>query len=321
MHHPRTDRLRAFAPVAPLLALALTSAVGCGGSSEEPIGGDGRADFVFTSERDGSDDLFVMDAAGGGRVRLTDHPAREASASFSPDGSTIVFLSDRGLGSPIHLMDADGGNVRQLQNHVLSWGTTRGRTSSPISLALSPVFRPDGQKVLFVVPTERPEVAGIYLMNLDGSEPTRLPVEIWGDTRAVAFHPDGQRVVFTRGGDIYVANVDGSGEARLTETTGGELTPRFSPDGATVLFLRSEWNAAERRYDYDLYSMAADGSGVTRLTETGRESGGTFSRDGSTIIFSSGRDGDSEIYSMRSDGTSETRLTRRRGYDITPAAR
>jgi TolB protein len=127
-------------------------------------------------------------------------------------------------------------------------------------------------------------------------------------------------VVVAREGDLYLANLDGSGETRLTDTPERGVLPKFSPDGATILFLNSARNAPADRLDSDLYRMNADGTGRTRLTETGREGGATFSRDGATIYFSSFRDGDWEMYSMAADGAGERRLTARPGYDGMPAA-
>src|SRR3989442_15987003 len=55
-------------------------------------------DIVFTSERDGSADLFRVHPDGSGLERLTDHPAYDDQAAFSPDGKQLVFVSTRGAG-------------------------------------------------------------------------------------------------------------------------------------------------------------------------------------------------------------------------------
>src|SRR5690606_33294154 len=75
---------------------------------------DGRA-IVFAAEAaEGRADIFRMDADGGGRRRLTDHPANDSAPAVSPDGSLIVWESDRDGDSEIYVMDVSGGNPTRL---------------------------------------------------------------------------------------------------------------------------------------------------------------------------------------------------------------
>src|SRR5207253_8850561 len=72
-------------------------------------------------------------------------------------------------------------------------------------------------------------------------------------------------------------------------------------------------------YDYDIYTADADGSGARRLTANpGYDAEGTLSPDGTTIVFTSLRDGDLDIYTMRVDGSGLRRLTSVLGYDGGP---
>src|SRR3981189_1423719 len=54
--------------------------------------------IVFTSERDGSADLYRMRPDGSGVERLTNDPAYDDQAAFSPDGSRIAFVATRAGG-------------------------------------------------------------------------------------------------------------------------------------------------------------------------------------------------------------------------------
>jgi TolB protein len=56
---------------------------------------DGQS-IVFTSERDGSAELYRVKVNGSGLTRLTNDPAYDDQPSVSPDGSQIVFVSTRG---------------------------------------------------------------------------------------------------------------------------------------------------------------------------------------------------------------------------------
>ena len=66
---------------------------------------DGRT-IVFTSDRAGDDDLYLMEANGSDLRRLTDTPGTDWLAEFSPDGATIAFATDHS----IDLIDTDGTN-------------------------------------------------------------------------------------------------------------------------------------------------------------------------------------------------------------------
>jgi Tol biopolymer transport system component len=55
--------------------------------------------IAFTSERNGSADLYRMHADGSGVERLTDDPSYDDQAAFSPDGDQIVFVSTRAAGT------------------------------------------------------------------------------------------------------------------------------------------------------------------------------------------------------------------------------
>jgi Tol biopolymer transport system component len=105
--------------------------------------------------------------------------------------------------------------------------------------------------------------------------------------------------------DVYLANGDGSGVARLTTDPGEDNFPAWSPDGASIAFIR----------DGDVYVMAADGSNVTPMTTTpDEEAAPSFTSDGTGIIF--GRRFDAEewrIHQIDVDGSNERVL-----YDASP---
>jgi Tol biopolymer transport system component len=207
--------------------------------------------IAFTSDRDGSWDIYVMNADGSEQRRLTNTPEEdEAVPAFSPDGERIAYVTDPVGDSPaINVMNADGTNRKRLTGG--NW----------------PSWSPDGKEISYTVYGTDFD---IYLMNADGSNPRRLTDR--GSNEEGTFSPDGGRIAFSSerdgflwGGDaeIYVMNDDGSGQRRLTDIPGADhWPPTWSPDGKRIAF-----TSDGTRDNPEIYVMNADGSGLTQLTE------------------------------------------------------
>ena len=73
--------------------------------------------IAFVSNRDGNDEIYVMDADGSNQTRLTFNDGSDSSPMWSPDGAQIAFTSVREGNTDIYVMDADGSNVRRLSDH------------------------------------------------------------------------------------------------------------------------------------------------------------------------------------------------------------
>jgi serine/threonine protein kinase len=61
-------------------------------------------------------DIYAMNADGSGKSQLTDHPARDYDPAWSPDGTKIIFVSDRDGNGELYVMNADGSNLTRLTN-------------------------------------------------------------------------------------------------------------------------------------------------------------------------------------------------------------
>src|SRR5215471_4656926 len=66
-----------------------------------PVWAPDGSSIVFTSERDGSADLYRVKPDGAALERLTTDPAYDDQAAFSPDGKQLVFVTTRGGGHPV----------------------------------------------------------------------------------------------------------------------------------------------------------------------------------------------------------------------------
>ncbi|HEX9681247.1 MAG TPA: hypothetical protein VGA32_07320 [Anaerolineales bacterium] len=117
--------------------------------------------IAFTRERDGSTDIYLMDADGSDLVNLSRHPGQDYSPSWSPEGERIAFLSDRTGKSEVFVMDASGENTLQLTDDPQGawWG-------APLRWA------PDGSRLLAVRAftfNDNWTRSEVYVIEADGS--------------------------------------------------------------------------------------------------------------------------------------------------------
>ncbi len=169
-----------------------------------------------------------------------------------------------------------------------------------------PSWSPDGTRIVFSSHID--DNLEIYIMNADGSNPTRLTDNPAADLIST-FSPDGTRIAFDSDRDgnweIYVMKADGSNQTRLTNNPARDMFPSWSLDGTRIVF------QSNRDGNWEIYTMNADGSNPKRLTDNPAYDGNPcWSPDSNRIVFVSGRDKTrGEIYIMNTDGSNQARLT------------
>jgi TolB protein len=179
--------------------------------------------------------IFEANPDGTALKRLTDAPGYNAEGSYSPDGKSIVFCSNRGgpTNLELYIMDADGKNVRQL-------------THAPNCYNGGPFFSPDGQRVIFRSDRKRKDHLQLYVINRDGSGERALTDNLDWVCWAPYWHPDGTHIVYTAADhsnplvrpnyDLWWMNIDTGKKVRLTYAPGADVLPVFSPDGRKLLW-------------------------------------------------------------------------------------
>jgi TolB protein len=117
-----------------------------------PLGGK----IVYGAEEGSDRSIFLINPDGTDKVQLTSGEHRAYDPDWSPDGESIVFVSDRDGGDflDIWIMDKTGDKIRKIAGWEVS--------------CYGPRFSPDGHRIVFTT------LGGLYILNVDGTGLTEL---------------------------------------------------------------------------------------------------------------------------------------------------
>jgi Tol biopolymer transport system component len=242
---------------------------------------------VYASDLTGKLNLYRLELASRQVHRLTAGDAEDSAASWSPDGTRIVFQREGPAGDrDLWEIDADGRNPRNL-------------TNTPGVSEQHPRYAADGTRVIF--DSNRAETRQgvpykaqnyeIYSLSLRSGAVARHTNsdgwDMYGSTS-----PDGKRLAWRRalpGGqpdeqnfDIFVKDLRTGAEKNLTDHPAQDTNPHWSPADSWIVF------TSTRHGSSDIFVMRPDGTEVRRLTSgAGRSlayARPSFSADGRKII-------------------------------------
>lgn len=190
-------------------------------------------------------DIYLLPAAGGEARAIHRGSAVQRNPRFSPDGSSIVYVSDASGADNLWISAIDGSQARQI-------------TREDYAIIGAPDWTPDGRSLVAVkrLPEFRNmRAAQIHRISIDGRNNTIVvpPPASGRDVQEPVMSPDGRHLLYTErvAGDHYVyVNtgmknfeikrldlVSGVAEAFITGF-GGATTPQISGDGKSVAFIR-----------------------------------------------------------------------------------
>jgi len=196
-------------------------------------------------------DIFIADLDGKIVRQLTHSKGYDAEGTLSPDGTRMIYTSDKDGDIDLYIMDINTGQEKKVTNTL---GYDGGAW-----------FSPDGKKIIWrasrpKTEAEVKEYKGLLAANLVA--PTSM--------------------------EVFVANADGSDVHQVTNFGQANWAPAFFPDSKKIIFASN--HKYKRGFPFDLYSINEDGTGLTQLTHSNTfDAFPMFSPDGKKIIFCSNR--------------------------------
>jgi len=244
--------------------------------------------------------MFVMSLAAIPANAPADF--EEVEPRFSPDGTKLVFSSDKGRRHHIWVRGVDGKLPRQI---------------TKLNHDMEPNWSPDGKQIVFASygKTENGPFA-IWVVNADGTNPKELikPAGDSGD-QYPCFSPDGQHIAFTHGNAIWVMDKDGGNPHALnSRKIGFQHCGQWSPSGQQIAYMEVSVGN-----DYKITVINSDGKENSLTSTSIVATQVRWSSDGKYLFFSNGEG----IFKIGSTGKgTPTRLIETKNgeadFDISP---
>jgi len=252
--------------------------------------------ICFVSNRDGNDEIYMMDYDGADQTRITFNKVKDYIPAWSPDQRSIAFTSYRKGGPGLYIRNIYDGR----ETLVSAKGTN-----------YSAAFSPDGKKMAFCSSMSEQGNAEIYVLDLETMKTKRLTFNTAVDT-APTWSPTGREIAFTsdRTGQgapqIYIMDAEGLNVRKASFGGNYHDAPAWSPTGDRIAYVSRVENI------FDIYVLNLRTNQIGKLTESNaRNESPSWSPDGRHIVFTSNMSGSIQLYSVDYDGANLKRLTDR----------
>jgi Tol biopolymer transport system component len=253
--------------------------------------------IAFDSNRNGSQDVWILTLATGDVFQLTDASGVDGWATWSPDGNWVAFMSDRDGVFHIYKVRATGGEAVPL---------TSGSAND-----LNPDWSPDGEWIAYAGGAAP---RNIWKVRADGGDPVQLTSTAFPDGNP-SYSPDGTEIVFLgRAGSNYSlwkVSSEGGDATPVYESPGFKGDPTWSPDGDWILYAKYEPPVTGERQP--LYAYGFDIGAEIPVTDPPEGFQDFYNdwrydeaRGTNRIIFESDRSGNWDIWIMEFSSAIET---------------
>jgi len=244
----------------------------------------------------------------------TEGGSYNVSPSLSPDGSRMMFFSDRDLFSiDLFLADARTGKVeRQITKTALD-----SHLQSLQFIQSAGSWSADGKRFVFAGVSAARPVLELYDVDR-GKIDREVKLPSLGEILNPTWSPDGRMIAFSGsvGGltDLYLYDLEHKSLRRLTDDRFADLQPAWSPDGRVLAFATDRFTSnlqdlAIGRYQIGLLDLATGRIQRVPGFSSGRQLNPQWSPDGRSLYYLSDPDGITNIYRLDLRSGQATKLT------------
>jgi Tol biopolymer transport system component len=252
-------------------------------------------------------DVYVMRADGRGVRRLTSDRWGDTDPVWSPDGTKIAYSASTGKQSPSG-SGCDAANIWVINTN----GTGRRELTHDSASNWLPAWSPDGTHLAYASDTTGS--FQVYTMRADGTNNTQLTTTGGTDP---SWSPNGRLIAYVAGpapGYLYTMHPDGTHKHRLTATKGAPFYPRWSPNGASIIFTHDTGHITP-----GIYLIHTNGTDLHYVnTHVGDATDASFSPNGQRIIFCSIAGGNYNLYTTTPTGKNLIQITTTHSLDAAP---
>lgn len=205
-------------------------AIATEGSNERPKWSPDSKRIAFISTRGGSAQVWTMNPDGGDAKQVTSLSTEASGLVFSPDGKSVLFVSEVYPECPNDACNKDKLEAEQKSK-------VKARTYTTLLYRHWNEWRGARRKHLFLVPVEGGTPKDLTPGNRD------VPPFSLGGPDDYAFSPDGKEVAYSMNpepeadlatstnNEIFVVSLDGGETRRISISPGADMSPSYSPDG------------------------------------------------------------------------------------------
>jgi Tol biopolymer transport system component len=229
--------------------------------------------------------LWIVGSDGqGAHEMFPDGVTFQGGPAWSPDGSRLLYSDDKS-----YLTDASGSAPQPVDTGC----------AAPCLRDSQFAFSNDGKRLVFIrESTDASGYAGpaaIATMDLASGHVAELQSTSSDVSAAPGWSLDGTQIVFFRFGEkdgggpvpprldaIWIVSADGTGLRQLSPTTLPSAYPKWSPDGARIVF------ESRNGEGQDIYTIRPDGTDVRRMTTDGASTSATWTPDGRILFVRTG---------------------------------